>query len=234
MIHRGAGIGRARLLATAGALFVVASLFTVWLSDASSAGVDRCARFEKVAAARMLADVGSGERVVVIGDSYSVGLGLTRATDSWPSRLPGRVHVSGFSGSGFSDRASGCGQVSFADRAARAVRGGADLVVVEGGLNDYDRSDAEIVAGFSRLVDELGDLPVLVVGPAAAPSRAAAAAHVDGLLAGLAERHETAYVSMLDLDLTYLDDRLHLTPAGHVAFGDAVADVVARELAALG
>ncbi len=159
----------------------------------------------------------------MIGDSYSVGLGLTRAAESWPSRLPGRVHVSGFSGSGFSDRASGCGGVSFADRAARAVSGGADLVVVEGGLNDHDRTDAEVRAGFERLMLALGDLPVLVVGPADAPARSFAVPRLDDLLAGLAEQHGAAYLSMRTHDLTYLDDRLHLTPRGHDAFGDAVA-----------
>ncbi|WP_143099723.1 SGNH/GDSL hydrolase family protein [Nocardioides psychrotolerans] len=227
MIHRGATSVRARLLTTAVCLFVAASLLTLWLSDASSAGVDGCARFEQVAAARLTADVGSGERVVVVGDSYSVGLGLDLAADSWPSRLPGRVHVSGFSGSGFSDRSSGCGRVSFADRAARAVRDGADLVVVEGGLNDVDRTDAEIRAGFARLMGVLGDLPVLVVGPADAPARSSAVPHVDDLLAGLAEQHGASYLSMMGLDLPYLDDRLHLTPAGHQEFGDAVADAVA-------
>ena len=228
MYHRGVS-ARARLITTATGLAVIVSLLTVWFTEISRADVDRCARHEQVAAARSAADSGSGERVVVIGDSYAVGLGLTRAADSWPSRLPGRVHVSGFSGSGFSDRASSCGRVSFADRATRAVRDGADLVVVEGGLNDHDRSDAEIIAGFSRLVRELGDLPVLVVGPAAAPSRSAAAARVDALLAGLAERHGASYLSVLGLDLPFLDDRLHLTPEGHREFGDAVAAwVVAR------
>ena len=95
---------------------------------------------------------GSGERVVVIGDSWSAGLGLDRPVQSWPSRLPGRVRVAGFSGSGFSAKASPCGGVSFADRAPAALRGGADLVVIEGGLNDYDRSRAEIQAGLARVV----------------------------------------------------------------------------------
>ena len=95
---------------------------------------------------------GSGERVVVIGDSWSAGLGLDRPVQSWPSRLSGRIHVAGFSGSGFSAKASPCGRVSFADRAPAALRNGADLVVVEGGLNDFDRSRAEIKAGFARVM----------------------------------------------------------------------------------
>jgi acyl-CoA thioesterase-1 len=141
------------------------------------------------------------------------------------------VHVAGFSGSGFGAHASACSGVSFADRAPAAVRGGADLVVVEGGLNDYDRPDAEIRAGFARLIRALGgaDRPeVVVVGPASAPSRAAAVPHVDALLASLSERYGVTYVRTSGLRLDYLDDRLHLTPAGHQAFGDFVADRIAE------
>ena len=66
---------------------------------------------------------GSGERVVVVGDSWSAGLGLDDPVQSWPSRLPGRIHVAGFSGTGFSAHASPCGRVSFArPRAGRARR----------------------------------------------------------------------------------------------------------------
>jgi acyl-CoA thioesterase-1 len=35
-------------------------------------------------------------------------------------------------------------------------------------------------------------------------------------------------VSTADLDLAYLDDDLHLTYAGHLEFGDAVADRITR------
>lgn len=191
-------------------------------------GPTRCEKFASAAFERRTADAGSrtGERVVVIGDSYSVGLGLDRPHRSWPARLPGRIHVDGFSGSGFSASASPCGRVSYADRAARAVRGGADLVVVEGGLNDADRTDGAITRGFERLVRALRGHDLLVVGPPAAPDRARRAAHVDALLASLAERHGVGYLSVIDLDLPYLEDRLHLTERGHAAFGDAVAAAI--------
>jgi len=170
-------------------IMVLAAALTVALGvRAQSADVTRCERFHADSKARAAADRGTGERVVVIGDSWSAGLGLDRATNSWPSRLPGAVHVAGFSGSGFSTHASTCANVSFADRAPRALRRGADLVVVEGGLNDYDQPDAAIRSGFARLVREVRGRQVVVVGPA-----------------------------------TYLDDRLHLTPAGHTQFGDYVA-----------
>src|SRR5687768_11232249 len=86
-------------------------------TQASGSGLPRCERFTADSAARARQVAGAGERVVVIGDSWSAGLGLEKPAGSWPSRLEGRVHVAGFSGSGFSALASPCGRVSFADRA---------------------------------------------------------------------------------------------------------------------
>jgi acyl-CoA thioesterase-1 len=220
---------RRSLPAALAAAAVVASMTLHLAGRASGDDADRCARFARVSAGRAAADVGSGQRVAVIGDSYSVGLGLDRPGQSWPSRLPGRVHVDGFSGSGFSARASGCGPVSFADRAAAAVTG-ADLVVVEGGLNDVDRGDAEIRAGFARLMRTLSAHRVLVVGPAAAPARSARVPRLDGLLARLAADAGATYLRMSDLELSYLDDRLHLTAGGHAEFGERVAAEVAAHL----
>ena len=196
---------------------------------ASGADTSRCAEFEAASIARAEQLTGSGERVVVIGDSWSVGLGLPDPVSSWPSRLPGRVHVAGFSGSGFSATASPCGAVSFADRAPAAVHT-AELVVVQGGLNDWDRPRAEVRTGFKRLIRALraDDVTrIVVVGPAAAPSRAAEVPRLDKLLSRWSDRPHVRYVSTLDLVLPYRGDQLHLTPAGHVAFGDAVAGRIA-------
>jgi len=205
---------------------VLASSF-YYASHALGAGKTQCERFAAASVQRAQQVTGSGARVVVIGDSWSAGLGLDRPVQSWPSRLPGRIHVAGFSGSGFSARASRCGRVSFADRAPAALKDGADLVVVEGGLNDFDRSRAEIKAGFVRVLRTASAYRVVVVGPATAPSRASAVPRVDRLLRHLSERYGVPYVSTADLDLPYLDDELHLTAAGHQAFGDAVAARIA-------
>ena len=78
-------------------------------------------------------------------------------------------------------------------------------------------------AGFERLMTELDGNAVVVVGPVTAPSRAGAVPRVDALLASLADEHDVPYVRTSHLELPYLADGLHLTPAGHVAFGDAVA-----------
>lgn len=217
-----------------GALLVLAlsSLLIVHVAGRAGADVDRCDRFAADSVARARTDTGAGDRIVVIGDSWSAGLGLDRPGESWPARLEGRVHVAGFSGSGFSPGAGSCRQVSFAVRAPAAVRDGADLVVVEGGLNDFDEPDAEIRAGFADLMRELRGHRVVVVGPAAAPLRADRVPRVDELLADLAERYDVPYVRTSGLALPYLDDRLHLTRAGHDQFGDFVAQQI-QDLPAL-
>lgn len=207
-------------------LVVLAGLLAV-RADRAGAGDDRCRTFAAASRTRAAEVTGTGRPVVVIGDSWSAGLGLDDAVDSWPSRLEGRVRVAGFSGSGFSEGASLCRDVSFADRAAAAVRDGADLVVVEGGLNDYDQPDADVRAGFRRLLQAVGDRQVLVVGPARAPLREDAVPHVDALLARLCERHDVPYIRTSTLELSYLGDGLHLTPEAHRAFGDFVAEQIA-------
>ena len=210
------------LVALLSAVLLVGSLLVFHLSAAAT-DARHCARLANVSAERAAADAGVGDSVVVIGDSYSVGLGLDRPAQSWPAQLDGRVHVAGFSGSGFSDRASGCDAASFADRAGEAIADGADLVVVEGGLNDFDQSAAAISAGFARLMHALDGKRVVVVGPVLAPSRAGEVPRVDRLLAGLARTAGATYIRTSGLELDYLDDRLHLTEAGHRDLGAYVA-----------
>ncbi|TNM46117.1 hypothetical protein FHP29_04110 [Nocardioides albidus] len=214
---------RHRLLLGILAVVLAVAASTTVLARAG-ARADPCGAKEEQAAERGALVSGSGGRVLVIGDSYSVGAGVEPG-QSWPVRLPGRVRVDGFSGSGFSVGASPCGDVSYATRAAlRRAPGGGGLVVVEGGLNDVDQPPAELEAGFARLMRTLAGRRVLVVGPAPAPllPRADVAA-VDATLARLAAGHGTAYLSMLDVDLTYQPDRLHPDAAGQRVFGDRVA-----------
>ena len=47
------------------------------------------------------------------------------------------------------------------------------------------------------------------------------------------ERYGVGYLSMLDADLPYLDDGLHLTAAGHRQFGDRVAAALSAGAATL-
>lgn len=204
-------------------LLMAVLLVQVTSSKARGTDVEPCQQFRADFRTRAAAVTGTGARVVVIGDSYAVGLGLQNTSASWPSRLPGRIQVSGFSGSGFSQGASPCRRSSYADRAPAAVRRGASLVVVAGGLNDVDQTNAAIRGGFRLLMTRLKGLRVVVVGPADAPSRSLRVPRVDDLLARLCANHRVAYVRTADLVLPYLGDGLHLTREGHRRLGDAVA-----------
>jgi len=215
-------VGLTVAVATAGLLVVARA----------GADTDRCAGFRVAAGERGELVSGSGREVLVIGDSYSVGLGVT-AQQSWPTRLPGRVHVDGFSGSGFSRDASRCGDVSYGARAARLLPDAPGLVVVEGGLNDVNQPRRAIREGFAALMTELAGRHVLVVGPVPAPDRAVAVPAVDAQLARLSKRYGVGYLSMLDAELPYLDDGLHLTAAGHREFGDRVTAAVSAGAAEL-
>lgn len=221
-------VARRGILLLAGLASAVLAMLLTLLSPGGATGAEaeRCARFSLQSEVRERLVTGRGTRVVVIGDSYSVGLGLRDPQDSWPTRLPGRVHVYGFSGSGFSTHASDCPGVAYGARATHALHHGADLVVVEGGLNDHDQPTAAVRAGFRALMNDLHGHEVLVVGPARAPARATGADRIDAVLARESARAGVRYLSMLEEHLAYLDDRLHLTPAGHRAFGDAVAAAV--------
>jgi len=217
------------LIAVLTVLLVVAAMLATLLS-ARARGSDAalCERHTVDAAARAQIVTGTGRAVTVIGDSWTVGLGLSDLRDSWPSELPGRVTVAGFSGSGFSRHASHCGDRAFATRAAAAR--GADLVVIAGGLNDYDQPAVDIRSGFRSLLAGLEGRTVVVVGPASAPSRAGFVGRVDTTLSDLCEEYGVPYIDTRAWALAYLPDRLHLTPAGHATFGQHVAD----ELAARG
>lgn len=205
---------------------VLATVASTALLARAGARPDPCATKGERAQERRALVTGSGARVLVIGDSYSVGAGV-RPDQSWPVRLPGRVRVDGFSGSGFTAGASPCGDVSYGTRAAARDLAGVDLVVVEGGLNDADQPLADLDAGYERLMRALGDRPVLVVGPPAVPLLPYDdVAAVDARLAELAASRGTPYLSMLDTTLTFQPDRLHPDAAGHRVFGDRVAERV--------
>lgn len=211
-------------------MLVLGAFLAVQVADRADAQLSRCDRHRVDSRDRATIVTGDGASTLVVGDSWSVGLGLTDLSRSWPSRLPGEVHVAGFSGSGFGAGASRCRGASFAERAPRALSTGAlradppDLVVVEGGLNDWDQTDAAVEQGFASLMRTFGAIPVVVVGPASAPQRGDLVSRVDLLLARLCDAYAVPYVATSDLELPYLDDGLHLTETGHEEFGQAVAE----------
>ena len=217
-----------RVVGASAVVTLLAALMAFYVADTADAGATRCQQHRIDARDRAGIVTGEGEPVLVIGDSWSVGLGQDDLGRSWAAELPGEVHVRGFSGSGFSAAASGCGRVSFHDRAPTALGVRPELVVVEGGLNDFDQPGAAIERWFRALMADLAGLRVVVIGPADAPARSGAVPRVDAQLELLSDRYGVPYVRTSDLDLDYLDDRLHPTDDGHREFGEAVAARIAE------
>jgi acyl-CoA thioesterase-1 len=220
-----------RVVGAAAIVTLLAALVAFNVADTADAGATRCQQHRLEARERAGIVTGEGQPVLVIGDSWSVGLGQDDLGRSWASELPGEIHVRGFSGSGFSAGASGCGRVSFHDRAPDALGVRPGLVVVEGGLNDHDQPDAALDRGFRRLMADLAAQRVVVVGPADAPARSGAMPRVEARLEALSGLYGVPYVRTSDLDLDYLEDRLHLTEDGHREFGEAVAARIAEVVA---
>lgn len=224
MLHRG---NLRRVVGASAVALLLAAFLAFWVADRAGAGATRCQQHRLDASERAALVTGEGTRTLVIGDSWSVGLGQEDLGLSWARQLPGEVHVAGFSGSGFSARASGCGRVSFHDRAPTAVGARPALVVVQGGLNDYDQPASAIEQGFRGLMADLAAHRVVIVGPADAPLRSGAVPRVEDVLARLSAEYDVPFVATSDVDLSYLADRLHLTDAGHREFGTAVAERIA-------
>jgi acyl-CoA thioesterase-1 len=216
------------LLTLVAALVAGVAVMLTTAQPAQSTLADKCSRFANESTDRARDPQGRGRNVVVIGDSYSVGLGLDDPRDAWPDKLPDRVHVFGFSGSGFSRYASRCGPVAYYERAVDAMHDNPSLVVVEGGLNDVGQSFSAIRFGYRHLLATIGHRQVLVVGPAPAPLRLRGAIRVDKILRSLTRSTRTPYLSMISGHYTYLGDDLHLTENGHREFGARVAATLAR------
>src|SRR3954451_4714961 len=75
---------RRAVLLTVAALVCALVATGVLANRARGAGLTRCERFAPDSVKRARLVTGSGQRVVVIGDSWSAGLGLDHPAQSWP------------------------------------------------------------------------------------------------------------------------------------------------------
>lgn len=174
---------------------------------------------------------GTGQKqVVVLGDSYTAGEKLPDRADGWVfdfAHLEGwTVFADGIGNTGFTNGGF-CGNQDFASRVPAILGLDADLVIVQGGLNDGEADKAEVVADADLLLDRLQTVPeVVVVGPVRAPAREGMEA-IDAALSGAAARHSRQYISTLTWDLPMLPDQLHLTEAGHAEYAERIAAILA-------
>jgi len=190
---------------------------------------DLCTRLAAESVTRAAVVTGAGERVVVIGDSWASGFGLDDPGLSWPRYLDGEVRVSGFGGTGYSHGLMvRCGPISFPERVPDAVAQGADLVVLEGGINDSKSDLDDVEKGFRATLDELKGYEVIVLSAPKVNSRAKAIRVVNKMMRRVSAEYGVTYINVFDLELPMLEDNTHLTVAGHMQFGEIVARRIAE------
>lgn len=168
---------------------------------------------------------GANPHVAIIGDSYSSGDTLDNYQDAWPFAFAAdtgdTVTLSGIGWTGFVDGGV-CDTDAFGSRTA--IADGADLVIIEGGLNDIPTPNG-VAAAVDEMVGKIGASRVVIVGPADTPATQGEEA-IDAILRDATTEAGAKYVSALNWKLTFGPDQTHLDPAGHKAFAQNVADAI--------
>lgn len=172
------------------------------------------------------------EKVVVLGDSYSSGDTLPTRTDAWPYRLPNivdwGVSVNAVGGTGFTNPGP-CGDSAFIARAGMVVATKPAMLIVQGGLNDYQADPTVLRKAVTLFLSRVKDVPrVVLVGPVSAPSRREGAEIVDAVLAQVAAEHHIEYVSTLRWGDPFSAAGLHLTAVGQRAYAAQLAAAINR------
>ena len=171
--------------------------------------------------------------IVVLGDSYSLGIGVAGPGVAYPAalgeRLGAEVVVDGVGGTGFTTRGF-CPQspVLYGER-VDADPPDAEVVVVQGSVNDATGGRPEDVgAAAEDVLRDLEDVPtVVVVGPAVIPATEMEDLRViDAALREAAADAGRVYVPLLDAGIPILPDRVHPTLAGHQRIGELVAAAI--------
>lgn len=179
-----------------------------------------------------LVHAGEGkEPVVILGDSYAASEYLDQRTDGWAYKLAAAERwgalVAGIGGTGFVNQGP-CGTDVFANRMPKALAAKPNVLVIQGGLNDFKATPQDTEMAARMLLDQAKTVKkIIVVGPANAPARAETLPEIDAALKRAAESKGAKYVSALGWDLEFQADRLHLTPAGHTKFATKVAESLA-------
>lgn len=174
--------------------------------------------------------IGDGEPdVFVLGDSYAAGDMLEDQGDRWVDQYAAdegvTVRLNAIGYTGFVNDGP-CGDLSFDTRIDSLL---ADrqpgVLIVAGGMNDWQADPTVLREAVRAVLDEAASVPrVVLVGPANAPARDAHTA--DEVVRGVAAERDREYVSMIDADLEFGDDGVHMTAAGHAEYAALVEAAV--------
>lgn len=174
---------------------------------------------------------GGGPEVTVLGDSYSAGDSVSDRGRRWTDALAAghprvTVKLDAIAFTGFVNTGA-CGPNSYRDRIERAVAETDTALVIQGGLNDVYAEPETVAQAADAVLEETASLEhVIVVGPIDAPGRKGEA-EVDAILAAAAEKHGATYLSTLEWQLPFGEDRVHLTADGHRAYADRIREALA-------
>jgi lysophospholipase L1-like esterase len=221
----------ALLAAAAVGVLLIGAFFAVREIRAASTTRTACNTVTAQIAERGPGPVSRGGAVaVVLGDSYSQGVGLDdQKGQAWASRLGATegwtTYVDGIGQTGFTNGGF-CGGQEYRARTAAALAHQPQVVVVQGGLNDTEADPSQLRSAADQVLGTLSAAPrLIVVGPPPAPGKPGAE-KVDRVLADATRAAGRQYVSPIGWQLPYLPDQVHLTPAGHEQFARMVADVI--------
>jgi lysophospholipase L1-like esterase len=178
---------------------------------------------------------GEARSVTFIGDSWTRGVGATDLRGYavlTGERLGWSYHVLGVGGSGYTRRGPGERGSTFGERIDRAVATGADVIVVQGSLNERHSTLAALapaaVETLTRLRAEAApDTYILVVGAAYNPGTPDA--RIDGINRAIERAADRAGVPFVDpaaeqwidpADPDLWADSIHPNDTGHRLVAD--------------
>ncbi|WP_322544404.1 GDSL-type esterase/lipase family protein [Rhodococcoides fascians] len=201
-------------------------------TDVAATDAEACASVREVSAEMAAAPVSTGSRhIAVIGDSWSVGTGLNNPkAEAFPARLGqldgATVTVHGQGRTGFVNGGY-CGDEPFSTQVEAVLASAPDVVVIEGGLNDTTLEGVSAAA--ESLLASLKGMPIVVVGPANAPSKDSDdLAAVDNALSEAAAATGATYVPLLSEPIEFRSDDLHPTATGQEQVAELVNAALPR------
>ena len=202
------------------------------------AGTTGCANGTDDAGGTAAADLARAD-VTFVGDSWTVGLGATghRGYAVLTGEELGREYeVLGVSGSGYTR--PGTADSTFGERIGAAVATGAEVIVVQGSVNERAASPQELapaaVATLTRLRAEAdADTRILVLGASGTPGTPpAVVAWINDAVEAAADEAGVSFVDVAEenwtdpADPAIWADALHPNDAGHQLVADRLTPLL--------
>lgn len=174
-----------------------------------------------------------GPTAFILGDSYATGWGLDDPADSFAYTLATAegwdATVAGFPGTGYTIDGN-CGDNSF-DQRLTGLSSDAEVVVIEGGLNDaiFDAEGASTAAAelLSQVAATAPDADIIVVGvPRVEGKHAASIEDTDAALKSAAENAGATFVDLSAVPIVTTDGT-HADAATHAAIASLISKTIA-------